>query len=133
MKSRTELAEVIAKKTMKVSDLNKLKKAVAAYLIDNNMTNDLEVIMRDVMSIRAKNGYVEATAVSAHALSPSVRTTLTTVLKNHYAAADNFYLNEKVDPQVVGGVRLEMVNQELDLTVRAKLNKFKRLTAAREN
>ncbi len=133
MKSRTELAEVIANKTMRIVDVEKLKEAVAAYLIENNMLNELEVVMRDVMNLRAKNGYVEATAVSAYGLSSSVRTALTEELKNAYPNAVSFHLNEKVDPSVVGGVRLEMVNQELDLTVRAKLNQFKRLTAARES
>jgi F0F1-type ATP synthase delta subunit len=31
---------------------------------------------------------------------------------------------------VIGGVRLSLANQQLDLSVESKLNKFKQLTAA---
>jgi F0F1-type ATP synthase delta subunit len=34
---------------------------------------------------------------------------------------------------LVGGVRIEMANEELDLTVRSKLNTLKRLTSVRSN
>jgi hypothetical protein len=34
---------------------------------------------------------------------------------------------------VVGGVRIELANEQLDLTVQATLNKFKHLTALERN
>jgi F0F1-type ATP synthase delta subunit len=37
-------------------------------------------------------------------------------------------VTEVLDPEVLGGVRLSLANQQLDLSVEAKLNKFKQLT-----
>jgi len=42
--------------------------------------------------------------------------------------ADKVILNETIDPSVIGGVRIETNEQQLDITVRAKLNKLKQAT-----
>jgi F-type H+-transporting ATPase subunit delta len=130
---RPELAEVIGELTLHVSDVNKLKKAIAAYLLEQNRTDDVASLMRDVLKYRAEHGYVETTVVSAFPLSASLRAEVRAVVKQEYPGAHGYVLNERIDPSVVGGVRLEMAGEELDLTVREKLNRFKRLTAAREN
>jgi len=133
MFSRTDLAEVIGERTLRVSDLKKLEKAVAAFLLSENKAEDLDSLMRDVMRYRAEHGLVEATVVSAFPLTREVRSDVLSALKAEYPTAKSYHLNEQVDPGVIGGVRLEMANEELDLTVRGKLNTLKRLTAAREN
>jgi F0F1-type ATP synthase delta subunit len=132
MADRTELAAVIGERTLHEGDLKKLETAVAAYLLEQNMEGQLDSLMRDVLKYRAAHGIVEATAVSAFPLTGDTRSEVLQVLKAEYPSAKSYHLNERINPDVIGGVRLEMADEELDLTVRSKLNTLKRLTAARE-
>lgn len=131
MISRTDLAAVIGDRTLHSTDMKKLERAVAGYLLEQNRTDDIDSLMRDVLKYRAEHGYVEATVVSAFPLTAASKHEITTALKAEYPGAKHYVLNERIDPAVVGGVRLEMAGKELDLTVRAKLNTLKRLTTAR--
>jgi F-type H+-transporting ATPase subunit delta len=130
---RSELAAVIGERTLHISDTKKLATAVAGYLLEQNRLGDVESLMRDVLVYRAQHGHVEATAVSAYPLTSAVRSALLAELKHEYPGGKSYTLNERLDAALVGGVRLEMAGEELDLSVRDKLNRFKRLTAAREN
>lgn len=129
MISRPELAEVIGERTLHVTDVNILKQAIAGYLLEENRTDDIESLMRDVLKYRAKHGHIEATVVSAYPLSPALRASVEDALKSEFPGAKSYVLNKRIDESVVGGLRLEMAGEELDLTVRAKLNTLKRLTA----
>lgn len=132
MISRTDLAEVIGERTLHVSDTNKLKKAVAGYLLEQNRVADIDSLMRDVMKYRATRGHVEAMVVSAFPLTNAVLASVQGEIKSQYPGAKSYVLNQSVDQTLVGGIRIEVAGEELDMTVRAKLNTLKRLTAARE-
>lgn len=133
MISRLELAEIIGKQTLNVKSVDDLKAAIAGYLLEENMSDELESLMRDVQAYRAAQGYVEATIVSAHPLTDTVRGDVNDLIMQEYPAAKHVTMNETVDPSVVGGLRIELAGEELDLTVKGKLNAFKRLTAARKD
>jgi F0F1-type ATP synthase delta subunit len=129
MISRRHLAEVIGERTLHVRESKKLAREVAAYLLDTHHTADLESLLRDVMEYRARHGVVEATAVSAHELTDAVIQDIERILKQEYPNAKQVRVVTKLDPSVVGGVRVELANEQLDLTVRDRLDTFKRLTA----
>jgi len=131
MTFRPKLAQVIAEKTLHMSDTAALTREVAAYLIDQNHVDQLDSVMRDVLKYRAEHGHVEATVVSAFPLGAAERSAIMAELKAEYPKASSYTLNQRVDENVVGGIRMEMAGEQLDLTVRAKLNTLKRLTAAR--
>ena len=133
MISRLELAEIIGKQTLNVTSVEELKAAIAGYLLEENMSDELESLMRDVQAYRAAQGFVEATIVSAHPLTDTVRGDVKDLIMQEYPAAKHVTMNETVDPRVVGGLRIELAGEELDLTVKGKLNTFKRLTAARKD
>ena len=133
MISRLELADIIGERTLHVESVDTLKGAIAAYLVEESSVDELDSLMRDVLAYRAAHGYVEATLFSAHPLPNNVREDVRELLKTEYPGAKNISLNEAIDPRVIGGVRIELAGRELDLTVQAKLNTFKRLTAARKD
>ena len=133
MISRLELAEIIGKHTLNVEATDELKAAIAAFLIEEKISDELDSLMRDVQAYRASQGYLEATVVSAYPLNDVVRKDVQDLLKQEFPDAKKISLNERTDPSVIGGVRIEMAGEELDLTVKAKLNTFKRLTAARKD
>jgi F0F1-type ATP synthase delta subunit len=129
MISRRELAEVIAERTLDVRDASVLAKEVAAYLLESHHTADVESLIRDIMELRAQKGIVEAVAVSAYELNDEVIADIKRILKEEYPNAKSVHVIRKIDPNVVGGVRVEMANERLDMTVRDKIDTFKRLTA----
>ncbi len=133
MISRLELAEVIGERTLRVQSNDGLKDTIAAYLLEENSVADLDSLMRDVLAYRARYGYIEPTIISAFPLSAQVRDDVRNLVKQEYPDAEHIAMNEIIDQNVVGGLRIELAGKELDLTVKAKLNTFKRLTAARKD
>lgn len=125
---RTVIASIIAAKLGRVPTAD-LSREVAAYLLDENRMGELDSLLRDISERRVLEGVVEVTAVSAHSLSDSVHHDIESRMRQLYPAVKEVIINEQLDPEVVGGVRLELANQQLDLSIRTKLNKFKQLTA----
>jgi F0F1-type ATP synthase delta subunit len=127
--SRTVLAKTLA---AKLGDPN-LAQETAAYLITERRTHELDSLLRDIEQYQADNkDIIEVRAVSAHPLTPAVESDIKATIQALYPDAKQIIITAIVDPDVMGGVRLELANQQLDLTVRNKLNKFKQLTAVGE-
>jgi F0F1-type ATP synthase delta subunit len=127
---RLKISHYIADTTIK-SGINKhLAKEVAAYLLNENRTSELESILRDVRQDWANDGTVEVIAVSAFDLSEKVRSDIKSEIKKLYPRAKSIIVTHQYDPTVIAGVRLELANQQLDLTVQSKLNKFKQLAVS---
>ena len=116
---------------MHMTNQDDVVRVVAAYLLDEGRTEDVSSLMRDVAKVRAQHGLIEATVVSAYALDSGAMQEVKGALKSEYPNAKNFVINKQIDPTLVGGLRIEMAGEELDLSIRAKLNTLKRLTAAR--
>lgn len=125
---RTKIASTIATRTLKDGASSQLAKEVAAYLLAENRVGELESVLRDVQVDWANNGYVEVLASAAHPLDADVKAKITKQVQALYPSAKQIVVTEVLDPRVVGGVRLSLANQQLDLSVEAKLNKFKQLT-----
>lgn len=129
---RTRISSVIADRTLAKGSIKELAREVAAYLLAENRIGELDSILRDVQADWATAGHVEVLARSAHTLDAGVRANITKQVKTIYPNAKQIIVTEVPDPQVIGGVRLGLANQQLDLSVEAKLNKFKQLTAGKE-
>ena len=127
---RTKVARTIADSTMRSGVSKEFSKQVAAYLLAERRVSDLDSIMRDVQQNWADKGYVEVLAASAHALTADIKSDIAAEIKRHYPAADTVVVTEVHDPAIIGGVQLSLANQQLDMSVEAKLNKFKQLTTA---
>lgn len=118
--SRQELAEAIFhiwnNRSAKVAT-----QAIAAYLVDNRRTGELDAIMREVARLREQQDNVtEVTATSAYKLNDGARKAIKSLLGNK-----KLIINEVVDADMLGGVRLETSELQLDLTVRNRLNQLK--------
>lgn len=131
--TRQELAEIIGKRTLGARNRTELVSSIAAYLAGAHKSVDLDSLIRDVLLYRQASGIIEAVAVSAHELSPVVIRDIEALLKEHYPKAKTILVDQKLDPAVVGGVRIELPNEVLDLSVKSKLNLFKRLVAEERN
>jgi F0F1-type ATP synthase delta subunit len=127
---RTRISQIIADKTFKHGASKRFSQEVAAYLLSERRTGQLESIMRDIQGDWAEAGRVEVIASSAHSLTASVKANITRQIKRLYPKAHKIIVTESHDPEVIGGVRLSLADRQLDLSVEAKLNKFKQLTTA---
>lgn len=128
--SRRKLADHIAAQTLKHGSSRRLSKQIAAYLMAERRTSELDSLMRDVQADWATAGYIEVVARSAHVLPAGVISDIKQRAKQIYPQARKITVTSLIDPEVIGGVQLELANKRLDLSVEAKLNKFKQLTTA---
>ena len=129
---RHHLAQVIGQRSLKVGNFHKLAREIAAYLLDAGQTDELDSLMRDIMLYRAEHGVVEVEATTAHDLDTKDVADIRALLKKEYPQAKSFSIDRNQDTSVMGGVKLDMPGEQLDLTIRAQVNKFKRLTSSGE-
>lgn len=132
---RLKIAAALADKIDANTSASKLSREIAAYLLEARRTGELNSLLRDIMEVRASRGIVEVMAVTAHPITAAVRADIEKNIRKHILlaagapAASKIIVSERLDPAVVGGVRLELANRQLDLSVRAQLNRFKQLTS----
>lgn len=127
---RSQITPVLAGLTLKSStNAKRLSREIAAYLLDENRVGELDSLMRDLVAYRASEGIVEINTVSAHELTSTTRKDIEQTVRRQFPKAKRIIVNERVDAELLGGVRLELVDRQLDLTLRNKLNRFKELTA----
>lgn len=126
--SRVKLAKAIADRTLRDGLSRQLSREIAAYLLSERRTSDLDSVLRDVQADWAAAGHVSVLASSAYPLTATVKTDIEHQIRQLYPGVRSITVNEVRDPDVVGGVRLSFADQRLDLSVRAQLNKFKQLT-----
>lgn len=127
---RTKIARLVADRTLKAGSSKQLAREVAAYLLSERRVSELNSLLRDVQADWADAGFVEVIAASAHPLTVGVKTDIAAQVKAVFPKAEQVIVTEVHDPEVIGGVRLSFANRQLDLSVEAKLNKFKQLTTA---
>lgn len=127
--ARTKLARYIADSLNSGAAKGKVSKSVAAYLIEAGKTAEVNSLLRDVTEESAtRHGYLEVTAVSARELTRETRTEIESLAKKHYPNVKKIVINSEIDPEAVGGVRLLFPQDQLDLSMKTKLN---RLASAR--
>jgi F-type H+-transporting ATPase subunit delta len=127
---RHDIARIIAEKTLLMTDSKKLVQEIAQFLVEDGITTDLDAIIREVMNYRAEAGYIEVMAISANPLSQADLADIRELLEQEYPKGKSFVINQRIDKSVVGGVKLEMPGELLDLTLSNRLNQFKHLAAA---
>jgi len=128
---RTRIAGAIVDRTLNNGTADKAyAREIAAYLLAEGRVDELDSLLRDVQAEWAERGYVEVLARSAHPLSERVKEDIARRIRSLYPDAKKVVVTEIADPSVVGGVRLLLAERQLDLSVEAKINKFKQLTGA---
>lgn len=127
---RLRIASTIASQTLKNGASKRYAQEVAAYLLAEGRVGELDSLLRDIREDWAKQGYVEVLAYSAHPLTAEIKADIAKRLRALYPTATSVVVTEVLDQSVIGGVQIRLANQQLDLSIEAKLNKFKQLTRA---
>ncbi len=118
--ARKDIASAIVSLSDKKSQ-KQLSAMLASYLVHNRRTSELDIIMREVMRQREERfDAVEITATSAFRLNETAKNAVRELM-----GAKNTIINEVIDTKMLGGVRLETSEKQLDLTVRNRLDRLK--------
>lgn len=126
--TRQELAKALVPVIAKSKDSAKLAKAIALYLSEHRQTKELDGLMRAVANLRSKSGTIEATVTTAFPLSPALKRDIRSLIAKQRGATE-VILVEVTDPSVLGGIKIETGEHQLDVTVQQKLNRLKRAIA----
>ncbi len=127
---RTRIATTIADKTLASGISKEYAREIAAYLLAEGRVGELDSLLRDVQADWAEQGYVEVLARSAHPLDEATKQDIASQVKKLYPNAKKLVVTPVTDTSVIGGVQISLADKQLDLSVEAKLNKFKQLTGA---
>lgn len=119
--SRRKIAETWADELLKGHDMTK---KVAAYLVAERRVDEADLIVRDTESALAARGVVVADVTSASGLSAESRSAIEKFLVGTMDARKVAF-RETTDPTVIGGVRVETAGQQLDATLKTRLNQLK--------
>lgn len=124
--SRKKLVEYIAVSINKGVPEKKLARQVAAYLIENGKTSELQSVMRDAQELRAtRYGVVEFNVRSASTLDKSVEKRVEKIALEQYKGSKKVIINEETDESAIGGINILLPHHSLDLTIQSKLNRLK--------
>lgn len=102
-----------------------IAKKIASYLIDTKQTLQLDSLMRDVMSVRESKGTYEINVATAHPLSTAQTNNVSAYIKKHFDNCKDVIIHQKVDPSLLGGVRIESAHYLIDKSVKSELNYIK--------
>ncbi|QHN42721.1 hypothetical protein GII36_02525 [Candidatus Mycosynbacter amalyticus] len=119
--SRRKIAELWAEELLKGRDITG---NIAAYLVTERRVDETDLIVRDTESALAARGVVVADLTSANGLSSESRAAIEKFLIVSMNAKKVAF-REATDPSVIAGVRVETAGQQLDATLRTRLNQLK--------
>jgi len=122
--SRRKLADQAARRIAAGESKSTVLNELAAYLIDTGRKNEADLLVRDIETALISRGVVVGTVVSARPLTAEATTQIDSFVKHHYENVQSVVLRERVDESVIGGVRLELADRQLDVTVANKLDKL---------
>lgn len=97
---------------------------LAAYLIESKRTRELAIIIRDIEYRLALRDQVIADVTSAHELSDATRRQIEKMVRGIKPKAKVYFRNT-VDPDVIGGLKVEVMSRVMDSTVKNKLTALK--------
>jgi F0F1-type ATP synthase delta subunit len=129
MIKRTELAKIINKLIIASKDQKSLAKEIAGYLVSSHQISQAEAILRNIESLRAQNGLIEATVTTAFPIDAQLAKQVKSVLQAQYPAAQQIILDNQVEPAVLSGVAIETIDKQMDQTARGKLLKLTKAVA----
>ncbi len=93
---------------------------IASVLLDERRTRDVAAVLRAVERELESRGKVQVTVTSAHEVSEAVKIRLAELM-----GVENPVFETVIDKSVIGGVKAQAGEQQIDLTARARINKFK--------
>lgn len=121
MVSRTQIAAFVADKLS--TDRETAVRSAAAWLVASGRSGQARYLARDVARELAARGYVLVRVTSARPLDSAALQEIEQFIK-HETHATSVEVETAVDPGLIGGVRIETPEAQLDASIRTKLARF---------
>ncbi len=125
--SNNDIAKAIylSMKGKNASNLSEALKNATSFLSRKRLLGRSERILASLEKIvNEDTGRLEVSAASATPLKEEDRKYLKEILKKRYGEKE-FIFKEKIDEGLIGGVRLKIKDEVIDLTLRRKIDKLK--------
>lgn len=122
--SRRKISTYIAGELAAGHESKKLIQELAGFLIDSRRTKELELVVRDIEYELRSRGTVLAWVTSARDLTTATKAEVTKLIKDR-TNAKHVELQQIVDPTVLGGVKIDIPGQQLDLTIARRLSRLR--------
>ncbi len=119
-----DVAVVIADLLQRGQPAPQLARSVAAFLIEQRQSSQLDAIMRRVVALQAQQGIVSVAVLSAHKLSAANRTALRSLVAEFVPGATDFIWHYALDPECIGGIQVSVAGLTLEATIRSQLAKL---------
>ncbi len=121
--TRKQLAKLMAEvQEAQPHEREKVLEMVAAYLIENRRTNEVDLLVKDVaLELQQRKKVLNIEVESARPLTNEVKADLEKLFKDE-TACNVVYIHETVNENVVGGLIATTPELELDASVKAKLS-----------
>lgn len=116
--TRMQVAQYVANHL--ISGRTQAMNEAAAWLVSSGKVRQASYLARDVAGIIARSNYLYVVVTTARQLTPEAKVGIEAYLKQA-TGATTIELNEVVDPNIIGGVRIETPTAILDGTVHNKL------------
>lgn len=116
--SRRKLASYAAERLLAGEDA--IIDQLAALLVDEGREREADLLVRDIEKCLAEKGQMVLTIETAHKLSDQARQQIEQLF-----ADKSIYWREIVNPELIGGFRLQTPTQLLDRTIAGGLNKLR--------
>lgn len=116
-----ELAKYAVDRLEAGADSVDVARSLASLLLDERRSRELPQVMRAIDKELSVRGSTQVVVTAAHETTDETKKQLATLLE-----AKDPVFTEVIDLSVIGGVKARSGETEIDLTVRGKLNAFRR-------
>ncbi|MEO5950322.1 MAG: F0F1 ATP synthase subunit delta [Candidatus Saccharimonadales bacterium] len=121
--SRRKIAEYYGKEILKGTSLKQLTQELSAFLIDTRRTRELVLIVRDIEDVLARSGTVIADVTSIEPLDETAKKSISALVSTVYNTTE-LHIRQHIDATIIGGVHIQLPNEEFDGTLRHKLTRL---------
>jgi F-type H+-transporting ATPase subunit delta len=122
--SRRKIASYIAEQLIDGDGQTAAIRQLAAFLIDNRRTKEVQLIVRDIEFELQNRGVILAEVTTAIALTEATRKEIERLVGQH-SDPGRIQLRQFIDPAVIGGVRIDIPGKRLDATIARRLAIFR--------
>lgn len=122
--SRRLLAEYVADRLV-VGDAEVIEQ-LAAYLIEERRTNEVDIYVYDIEYALTQRGFVIADVASARSLSNDTKKAISRFLTTAYNAT-TVELRQSIDTSLIGGITVRTADAEYDTTVKRKITNLQKM------
>lgn len=113
-------------KEKKVSDITT---NLCTTLAGNARLNELPKVVSTYSTLmKAKRGEVDATIISADALTKKETEQVTAAIKASSKSKGKIIISSKVDPSIMGGIQVQIGDQFLDLSIKSRIDEISRMS-----